>query len=183
MQQELAWLLNMLQAYTITPRVQDKPIWRYNESCLFSTESAYKFLMNSPHKTVTHKLLWKVKAPSRVQIFAWLALHNKILTTNNLTKRDFQIPNMCHLCRVQQEIVQHLFQECAYTVRLREYLLQIMPNRYSQINQLASTKEILLSTHFDIYWKNLEITTIFVLWRERFRRISAQEKQDITQTV
>jgi zinc-binding in reverse transcriptase len=118
-----------------------------------------------------------------VQIFTCLVLHNKIQTTDNLTKRGFQISNMCHLGRAQQETVQHLFQECAYTVIFRDYLLQIMSNRYSQLYQMASTKEILLSTHFNIYWKNLEVTIIFELWHESSRRIFAQKQQDRTQTV
>jgi hypothetical protein len=55
--QELVRLMTRLQEYTVTPCVHDKPLWRCNESGLFSIASAYRFMMNSPHITTSHKQL------------------------------------------------------------------------------------------------------------------------------
>jgi zinc-binding in reverse transcriptase len=87
----------------------------YCVGIIHTTASAYKFLTNTSHIRTKRNLSWKIKAPTRVQIFAWLTIHNKILTTVNLIKRGFNLPNMCRLCRVQQKMVPRLLKESTYT--------------------------------------------------------------------
>ena len=59
--------------------------------------------------------IWKLKLPTRVQIFIWLMANNKILTVDNLMKRGFQFPSICYMCRNAAEMVQHLFKDWIYT--------------------------------------------------------------------
>jgi zinc-binding in reverse transcriptase len=61
-----------------------------------------------------------------VQIFVWLMLHNKILTLNNLIRKGWQMSNICHMYRNQEERVNHLFHECHFATQLRSYMEGIL---------------------------------------------------------
>jgi hypothetical protein len=41
----------------------------------------------------------------------------------------------------------------------------------------------ILTEEQDMYWRQMELTTIFVIWRERCRRIFAETLQDIPETA
>jgi zinc-binding in reverse transcriptase len=145
--------------------------------------SAYRFLTVSPHIQNQHHLIWRIKAPPRVLTFTWLMLNNKILTVNNLVKRGMQIPNMCHLCRSHQESVTRIFQKCPFSINLRNYVLQTMHSASSDLYQTAQTKQLLLGHQHDRFWQRMEICSIFVIWRQRCRRIFTGKSQDIVQTT
>jgi hypothetical protein len=47
----------------------------------------------------------------KINIFCWIMVHGKLLTTENLQKREIQGPSRCALCRVEEEMIHHLFFE------------------------------------------------------------------------
>jgi zinc-binding in reverse transcriptase len=49
---------------------------------------------------------------------------NKLMTTDNLIKRGWTIPSICHLCRNQKETAQHLFSQCEYTIQAKQMIMQ-----------------------------------------------------------
>jgi zinc-binding in reverse transcriptase len=48
----------------------------------------------------------------RIIIFAWVMTRNRIITIDNLNKRDWPLINMCILCRSAKKNVHHLFNDC-----------------------------------------------------------------------
>lgn len=48
---------------------------------------------------------WKIKGPSRVIAFGWLALRSKILTLDNLQRRNRILVNACPMCLANEESV------------------------------------------------------------------------------
>jgi hypothetical protein len=50
--------------------------------------------------------------------FAWLALHNKILTADNMVKRKWDCNPIFLLCYCQPETVVHLLTECNFSKAL-----------------------------------------------------------------
>ena len=60
---------------------------------------------------------WKIQTtnpPQKCQIFMWLVLTKKIVTWDNLWKRQLQGPDRCCLCHVVEGSVPHLFFWCPY---------------------------------------------------------------------
>lgn len=49
-----------------------------------------------------------MKAPPRVLVSTWLALHGRILTVDNLCRRNRILVNACPMCLVDEETVGHL---------------------------------------------------------------------------
>jgi zinc-binding in reverse transcriptase len=156
----------------------DEVLWTWNLTGSFKVKSAYQFITSTPHVLDDIQKTWEIKAPPRVQVFLWLVLRNKILTIDNLARRGWTLPNMCYLCRAQQESCQHLFVSCSFTRELRRFMTAILP--YSPICMdyihLELVSEVLIG-EYNLIWRQLEATTIFVLWRERCRRIFSDSEQ------
>ena len=58
------------------------------------------------------------------QFFFWTLIHNKILTGDNLVKRNFAGPHWCALCRSNAETSQHLFIDCQFAKEAWDLTLQ-----------------------------------------------------------
>lgn len=52
-----------------------------------------------------------ITVPSRVHIFLWLMSHNKLMTKDNLLKRNIVKPLDCAFCP-ENESINHLFFDC-----------------------------------------------------------------------
>jgi hypothetical protein len=83
----------------------------------FTAKLGYKSWQEERKNVQPHwwwKTLWKSKAPLRCKILMWLALTNKLLTWDNLEKRNWHGPNHCILCKQFPEYVSHLFISCPF---------------------------------------------------------------------
>jgi hypothetical protein len=58
--------------------------------------------------SVPYKFLWKSKLPQKIKIFIWLVVRNKILTKDNLKKRNWKGSQECCFCG-GDESIDHLF--------------------------------------------------------------------------
>jgi zinc-binding in reverse transcriptase len=166
---------------------KDQATWRWANCGRFTVKSCYMRLVQGPYIKMPHlKSIWKLNLPPRMEIFAWLMMQNKILTTNNLVKRGWLIPNICHLCRQQEENVAHLFSIYDYATDVRQKLIQ----QYEQGTTIPAafvhgrTKE-LMQEQGQIQMKRLCIIKCFVIWRERcariFREIYKAPQQIVTE--
>jgi hypothetical protein len=55
--------------------------------------------------------VWKLKIPPKIHFFLWLVVHNKILTRNNLVKRQ-SVDDLTYVFCNDLETCTHLFFEC-----------------------------------------------------------------------
>jgi hypothetical protein len=65
---------------------EDRMVWRLGSKG-FSVNSLYKKKMND-QVAVPYRFLWKSKLPYKIKVFIWLVVRNKILTKDNLKKRN-----------------------------------------------------------------------------------------------
>ena len=52
--------------------------------------------------------IWRQELPLKLKCFIWLALHDKILTQSNLSRRGFYGPGICPICMLYSQDVSHL---------------------------------------------------------------------------
>jgi hypothetical protein len=62
-------------------------------------KSYYKVLSSSIQSSFPWKSIWKVKFPPRVAFFVWTATFGKILTLDNLQKRNIIVTEWCYMCK------------------------------------------------------------------------------------
>ena len=62
--------------------------------------------------------IWQTKAPLRVTFFIWMVVLGKILTLDNLKNRQLIMINICCLCKLDGETVDHILLHCEVTSAL-----------------------------------------------------------------
>lgn len=121
-EEEREALINALEEITVQPTDgRDDIKWRWSATGLYTVKSAYNTMMDRPAPKNTTVQIWKIKAPTRVAIFTWLMLRNRILTIDNLRKREWCLVNRCHMCKREEESVNHLFGECNYAQQVIQH--------------------------------------------------------------
>ena len=68
--------------------------------------------------------IWKAKAELKCRFFAWTLLHKKILTANNLIKRNWPNDPICKLCGTEPETPTHLCKDCVFSKQVWSDLKQ-----------------------------------------------------------
>lgn len=103
-------LLNILISF-IPSDIPDKPVWMLEASGYYSTNSFYKLINFGGVSTPCRKWLWKVHVPPKFHVFLWLVAKNKMLTRDNLSKRQHvDDPTCMYYCEL--EFMSHLLFEC-----------------------------------------------------------------------
>ena len=67
---------------------EDKVVWITAWSGSFEVWSFYSILSDRSNHPFPWKSIWKVKAPAKVSFFTWTVAKGRILTLDNLRKRN-----------------------------------------------------------------------------------------------
>jgi hypothetical protein len=90
---------------------QDTLIWMIEANGLFSVKSMYVIINFRGVTPVNIHSVWKIKVPPKIHFFLWLIAHNKLLTRDNLSKRQHVDDLTCLFCN-EEETCNHLFYDC-----------------------------------------------------------------------
>jgi len=94
--------------------------WKLEQSGKFSTISIYRLTFGGLIDTRMMEF-WNTKIPLKVQIFLWMASHDRIHTTQQLKRRNWVGSNDCSKdCKfcLKEESVEHLLFKCPIAVTL-----------------------------------------------------------------
>jgi zinc-binding in reverse transcriptase len=171
-QQQKEELLQQLQQIQIQPQQRDHITWKWQQHGIFTVKTCYRAIKERPHITSPLRIIWNIKMPRRIEVFAWLLLQNKLFTIDNLIKRGWLLPNICYLCRRQQETAQHLFINREYTQRVINMTISDFSASIGISQPLidGNYEAVLLQGH-DKKCKRLQMTICFVIWKEKCSRI------------
>lgn len=81
----------------------------------YSVKSAYQVQFTGSFSTFPTSIIWKAKTEQKCRFFAWLVMHDKVLTADNLAKRNWPHNESCSLCYCNQETTEHLLTNCNFT--------------------------------------------------------------------
>jgi hypothetical protein len=79
--------------------------------------------------------VWRVKVQPRVHVFLWLLANNKLLTRDNLAKRQHVPGHSCVFCS-ESENIMHLFYECVVAQEVWKQISKITEVKL-QVNLLS----------------------------------------------
>ena len=79
---------------------------------MISVKSSYDLLEGGRQQLVPVKMIWNPITPTKVGFFVWEVWWGKILTMDQLKKRDFSLANRCPFCGQTEEVLEHLFIHC-----------------------------------------------------------------------
>jgi hypothetical protein len=161
--------------------LQDRPdaiTWRWTTSGVYSTASAYRCQFVGAVAPFRSAKVWKAHVEQKCKSFAWVVLHGKILTAENLAIRGWPHDPICKLCRIHLETVQHLLLDCSFSAAVRE--------RTFAWNGSIGAAPPTLGRNIDAWWdgvlagipkeKRREASGAFIyamcgIWEERNRRV------------
>jgi hypothetical protein len=80
---------DIVQATIIDPTHPDSISWLLSTDGNYSASSAYKAQFLGSHSSFVAKKIWSAHAEPKCKLFAWLALHRKLLTADMLAVRGW----------------------------------------------------------------------------------------------
>jgi hypothetical protein len=97
--EEVTHFFALLYSQKIRCGGEDKICWIPSKRNTFDVKSYYKSLSTLTPVFAPWKSIWKVKASTRVAFFVWTATVGKILTLDNLRKRNVMVMECCYMCK------------------------------------------------------------------------------------
>jgi hypothetical protein len=87
-------------------------VWKFKSNRRYSVKSLYAVVNDRGVRQIFSPVMWKIISPLGFMFFLWLVANNKILTTDNLSKRKALDDVSCLFCS-EPETVSHLLFECS----------------------------------------------------------------------
>jgi hypothetical protein len=97
-----------LYSHRIRLGAVDRLVWSLSKRGHFEMKSFYKALASQEVSSFPWKSICLVKALSRVSFFVWTAALEKILTHDNLHRRNIVVVEWCCMCKKSGESIGHL---------------------------------------------------------------------------
>jgi hypothetical protein len=116
---------------------EDSLIWKFESKGVYYVSSLYAIVNFRGIMPVHISSVWKLKIPPRVHVFLWLLFYNKLLTRDNLHKRQ-EIPDLCCVFCSEEESIPHLFFVCVVARELWKKISMITKIR-GQVTRVNST--------------------------------------------
>jgi hypothetical protein len=148
----------------------DKIWWVPNKKGKFEVKSFYSILNSSISFHFPWKSIWRTKAPPWVAFFVWSTALGKILTLDNLKRRNIVLVNRCGMCKKEEESIDHLLLHCVRAQFLwnaffsRFGLAWVMPRRVVDLLHRWWSVGRLRSA---VVWKMVPLCIMWCLWVER----------------
>ncbi|KAK9025335.1 hypothetical protein V6N11_038204 [Hibiscus sabdariffa] len=126
------------------------------------------------------KWVWKLQVPQRVRVFLWLALHRRLLTNVERTRRHLTSMDHCECCLGGPEDVVHVLRDCFVARDVWSRVLplaqlgifsQISADDWFRVNLFASSGS--LSTLKE--WPQKFAILCWLLWKNRCCRVMGEE--------
>lgn len=92
----------------------DKITWKWTANGQYTVRSAYDMQFARSTSTALGAVIWKAQAEPKCIFLAWLLMHGKVPTTDNLAKKNWPHNLMCPLCLFIPKRNDHLFTQCNY---------------------------------------------------------------------
>ncbi|XP_066374650.1 uncharacterized protein [Miscanthus floridulus] len=105
----------LLRSITLQPLQPDRFVWRWSSSGRYSVSSTYRAFFAGSTRLLGAKELWRAKAPPRVKLFFWLALHQRLWTSERRKRHGLKDEDACALCDQAAETGSHLFLRCVFS--------------------------------------------------------------------
>jgi len=120
--------------------------------------------------------IWTQNLWPKLSFFLWLLYHGKILTWDNMLKKGFQGPTICHLCKNSEETFNHLLSSFPYSSLIWDQGALLFHTSYRNKEKVAETISKWRTSTFTntIVNRSSKLLLGFILWniwKERNKRI------------
>jgi hypothetical protein len=89
--------------------------WKWTSDGQYMVASAYECQFEGSIVHFPAMSIWEARAEAKCNFFAWVVMHDRVLTTNNMMKRNWPCQYNCGFCLCLYETTVHLLTECNFT--------------------------------------------------------------------
>jgi hypothetical protein len=121
-----------------------------------------------------------------VTFFVWLAALGKILTTDNLRKKNMVLVNRCGMCKKDEESIDHLLLHC----ECAQFLWDAFFNRFGLTWVMPRGIVDLLHCWWSggrsrsvVVWKIVPLCIMWCLWSERNGRFFEDSERSLEELI
>ena len=97
--ESLSNFMDMIYGASVKGNGQDKLCWKPEKNKGFMVRGYYRVLLDNGVQSFPWKGIWTSKIPSRVTFFIWSAALEKILTIDNLWKKNVWLLDWGYMCK------------------------------------------------------------------------------------
>jgi hypothetical protein len=115
-------LWSLLRSVSINQVEMDEIHWKWMPNGEHMTAYAYRIQFQGSHTPFQVGKLWKASVESKVKIFGWTAMHQRILTVDNLASRGMHHNPLCPLCNSYLEDARHLLINYPFAREVLRYI-------------------------------------------------------------
>ena len=169
-------LWDLVQSVQLTEE-PDTIRWKWTSHGDYSAKTAYNIQFAGSHSQFQGSTIWKAEAEGKHKFFAWLLVQSKLLTADNLSKRQWPCDPMCSLCSQEQETADHLILHCCFAKEVWHLMARWTQNLV-KIPDMGSSVATWWQQELTGLPKKLRRTkaallmyTAWNLWKERNQRI------------
>jgi hypothetical protein len=155
---EYVLLFIMLSSVTLT-QDRDQVFWRWSANGWYSVGSAYECQFAGSMSYFLAMEIWRAKAEPKCKFFVWLAMHNKMLTTDNMVKKNWECNLICSFCFCLPETANHLLTQYNYT--------EVLWQSFATYHGLPSYDELVVEGG-PVDWVRLFISSFSKTERKKF---------------
>ena len=169
--ESVADFMDVIYSVIPTQEAIDIICWKLTSQKVFSVNSYYKHISSPTYRSYPWKNVWKTLAPSKVNFFIWTPSLGKVLTIDNLRKRQLVLLDWCCMCKEDGESIDHLFLHCNAANELWQLVFSMfgiwwaMP--YHVVDLLACWTGHTCKTSSAAIWGVIPHCIMWVIWRER----------------
>ena len=113
--------------------------------------------------------------PPKIGFFAWEATWGKVLTLDQLKRREMTFANICFLCKEDEETIDHLLIHCKSAKLLWNIFLSIVEANWvfpcSVLHTLIAWQGVAVSKKHKKIWMATPLCLFWTLWHARNRLV------------
>jgi hypothetical protein len=162
----LQWyeVLQIAQSLQLTEE-DDALLWKLESDGLYSVKSLYAVINCRGVLPVHVHSVWNIKVPPKIHFFLWLLSHNRVLTRDNLVKRQNVDDLTCLFCN-EPESCKHLFFDCSVATVLWNTVKNLTGVGHSQVS-LDTLSDLWGHDKTHKVHNMLNASILWVLWLTR----------------
>ena len=177
--EEATRFLHTLHEFNYYPSGEDKLLLKNDKEKGFSVKIMYKGFDPSPAFDFPYRLVWNPVVPPKIGVFAWEATWGKVLTLNQLKRREMTLVNRCFMCEEDEENIDHLLIYCKSAKMLWNLFLSIVGTSWVFLHLVLHTllafKEAAVGKKCKRIWLAAPLCLFWTLWRARNRLVFENE--------
>jgi hypothetical protein len=179
----------LLRSVTLQPLVPDRFVWKWSSSGTYTASSTYRAFFAGSTKLLGASELWRARAPPRVKMFFWLALHRRLWTSERRKRHGLQDDDVCAMCDQAPETVAHLFVGCVFSREVWYKLLEplglssLMPMDEPDLGQWWISQRGRLDRASRPLFDTLVLLIAWTVWKERNNRVFGRRASSVMQVV